>query len=195
MKRKKIILTVLLAAAGAAAVIIIVLAVQMGGPSLPSFIVWKEKTFSADADADGKEDAFALKGRRLRITAGTVPDKAVYETEQDIFVQDAFAADLDHDGVPEVILLTWRRGSFGNSKPFWIEEDDDSYSQHIFIYHYENGGLTQVWLSSDIGTGVREMSVDENARIHLISEAGNESLWAWEDWGLRACEMQGPAAD
>ncbi len=103
-------------------------------------------------------------------------------------VQDSLYADIDRDGQDEKIVLLWKKGRFGKHRPFWIKEDEEEISQHIFIYDVlENGELRQKWFASDIGREVVRMKmIGNNADVLLLEDKeGNNTLWRWESWGLK----------
>ena len=62
-----------------------------------------------------------------------------WENKEGWKVSDYFIDDIDHDGEDEVVILFWRRGSFGPSKPFWVEKDEKTWSQHIGIEMQDDG--------------------------------------------------------
>lgn len=125
-----------------------------GGFSLPRWVEWSNKTFT---DASGQYEVI-LKRRTVKVNY----DNSVIWTAQDkidgIKVQDAMFCDIDGDGADELILLCWKVGRFGNSKPFWVEEDEKSWSQHIFVYSCNGDKIKPKWMSSYIGVDVAEMS-------------------------------------
>ncbi len=108
-------------------------------------------------------------------------------------IQDTIYADIDRDGDDEKIVLLWKKGRFGKHRPFWIKEDEDTYSQHIFIYDVLNDGtLKQKWFASDIGREVVRMKIiGKNADTLLLEDTeGNNTLWRWGSWGLKNVENE-----
>ena len=64
----------------------------------------------------------------MTLDRGRVTVTAAGETWQpdpDTRVQDALTADMDRDGEAELLLLTWRQGRYGESRPFWVTEAED----------------------------------------------------------------------
>ena len=45
----------------------------------------------------------------------------VWTSPKDLRVQQALSCDIDHDGQDELVLLCWRIGRYGKSKPFWVD--------------------------------------------------------------------------
>lgn len=178
-----------------------------GGYSLPRWIDWKSGIFP---DASGQYE-ITLKHR----TAKVIYDNSViWTTPKDIKVQDAVPCDIDGDGADELVLLCWKIGRFGTSKPFWVEEDEKTWSQHIFVYSCNGETVKPKWMSSYIGIDVATMSVagrsgqqpgstaaesgiDGNRagitarnnrnfrqRLLLTDTEGNVGSWVWDSWGF-----------
>ncbi len=103
-------------------------------------------------------------------------------------IQDTLYTDIDKDGRDDKIVLLWKRGRFGKHRPFWVKEDEEELSQHIFIYDVlENGELRQKWFASDIGREVKRMKIigPDKATLLLEDTKGNNTLWRWESFGLK----------
>ena len=142
------------------------------GHYLPGWIEWSNKTFT---DASGQYEV-VLKRRTVEVYC----DSDVIWTAQDGFdaikVQDAMFCDIDGNGADELILLCWKVGRFGNSKPFWVEEDEQTWSQHIFVYSCDGDKVKPKWMSSYIGVDVAEMSVRGGA-ILSADDRGVQSAY------------------
>ena len=142
-----------------------------GGHFLPRWIEWSNKTFT---DASGRYEV-VLKRRTIEVYC----DSSVIWTTRDgidaIKVQDAMFCDIDGDGADELILLCWKTGRFGTSRPFWVKEDEESWSQHIFVYSCQGDKIKPKWMSSYIGADIAEMSVRERA-VQPLSGSGNQSV-------------------
>ncbi|WP_126513834.1 FG-GAP repeat domain-containing protein [Slackia heliotrinireducens] len=169
---------------GALAAVLVAVGVAVlvhAGLLLPSWVDWNAAQVEADLDGDGAEEVLGLSGRRMQVVE---TDGSVSQAPQEWKVSDAFAVDVDGDGLLEVVALVWKRGSFGPSRPFWIEKDNQGYSQHVFVLRYADGGFDQVWLSSDIRMDARKAWFDDDARLHLVTLDGQESIWTWGEWGF-----------
>lgn len=165
-----------------------------GGYSLPRWIDWKSGSFS---DVSGQYE-ITLKRR----TVNVVYDSGViFATPQDVKVQDAMFCDIDGDGADELVLLCWKVGRFGTSKPFWVEEDEKTWSQHIFVYTCNGKTVKPKWMSSYIGVDVVTMSAQDRSgqqasdaaarnnknlrqRLLLTDTEGKVSSWIWDSWGF-----------
>ena len=159
------------------------------GSFLPSWVSWEERETSCDLDLDGAEETVVLAGKALTVVDG----EASCESDGGWLVQDVAVGDIDRDGAPELVSLVWKRGSFGEHRPFWVEDDSLEFSQHVFIHRYANGELQPVWMSSALGIEVKNMNLDDGQRLLLVGPDGHQTLWAWGSWGLTLVE-EGDAA-
>ena len=191
---KKILRMAALLAAGGVIVLLLRLVWSDNYP-VPRWVDWKSKTFS---DISGQYEA-VLKNRALKVI---YDNDVIWETPKDIRVQDAMSCDIDGDGTDELILLCWKIGRFGTSRPYWVEEDEENWSQHIFVYSCEGGTVKPKWMSSYIGVDVAKMAasergdtpaygmtehgttVEQHQRLLLTDTDGKMSSWLWESWGF-----------
>lgn len=107
-------------------------------------------------------------------------------------VQDFLTGDVNHDGMTELLLLTWRRGNYGPSKPFWVEQNStDSYTQHIFIYQWdtEKNTVAPIWMSSRLAPQVTHWAMTEDFNLEITTPAGEDTLWGWRSWGLERLDI------
>lgn len=162
----------------------------LAGRFLPSWVEWNNEEFACDLNGDGQLEAVRLSDRKLSI----FEDGQLACTSRDgWFVSDVFVGDLDSDGVQEIVCLTWKRGSYGPYRPFWVDHDSLDFSQHVFIFHYEDGSLKDDWLSSDIGMQVERASLDSHMRLHLHTHDDQDYLCEWEEWGLTYVDEDNPS--
>ena len=183
MTRKKIAILIIVLAALAAGIVFGMQQMRRQGSFLPSFITWKEKEESLDFTGDGQPETFLLKDRTFTLSASD--EKVLFESEEGWKVSDYLTGDIDRDGSEDLLLLVWRIGNYGPNRPFWEEEKDETdYTQHIFIYCYQNDRVKPVWMSSDTGISIKDWSLDPDGTLHLFDDTGNESLWFWDNWGL-----------
>ena len=127
-----------------------------GGYFLPRWVDWKNKTFS---DVSGQYE-ITLKRRKVKVL---YDNSVVWTSSKDIKVQDTLPLDVDGDGADELVLLCWKTGRFGTSKPFWVEEDEKTWSQHIFVYTCNGETVKPKWMSSYIGVDVVTMSMKDRS--------------------------------
>lgn len=166
-------------AAGLLAAIALWLCLRPGNEP-PRWVPWQERTLTAG------ERTVSLTGRRVTVTAA---GETLWQSEPDTLVQDALAADIDRDGAPELLLLTWRQGRYGSSRPFWAEEDEAAWTQRIDIY--DLGERVQPrWMASDIGLEAAGWRFSETARLVITDRTGTESAWDWLSWGLERIALE-----
>ena len=201
-----------IAAITVAAIFCVLIAVKImydNGAFLPGWVTWESKkidipgvgTFVLERGAltyasEENRNASDSSGH-LTIDDGT---DAVSLTDKSLKVSDILIYDVDGDGDEELVSLLWKRGKFCNRKPFWME-NDDKWSQHIFIYDINPDGdkiIRQKWCTSEIGRDVlrwRILDKDENLRLKkdpkintlLIEDRnGGVTLWVWDSFGLKS---------
>lgn len=153
-----------------------------GGGFLPRWVDWAGKTFSAQAGAY----EIQLSHKSVTVSHRDVP---VWHSPKEILVQDALSVDIDNDDAEELILLCWKRGRYGRLRPFWVEKDERSWSQHIFVYEYTKEGLRPQWMSSYIGLDVAHIAAAQRRaapfyRLLLTTPDGALTSWFWDSWGF-----------
>ena len=78
-------------------------------------------------------------------------EEILWESPKEVKIQQALWADVDNDGKEELVLLCWKKGRYGKSRPFWVERDEKKWSQHLFVYEYDQGVIRSKWMSSYLG--------------------------------------------
>lgn len=102
------------------------------GAFLPVWISWQ-----SGAVTDGQSECeILLRDRRVTVQRR---EEILWESPKEVKVQQALWADVDNDGKEELVLLCWKKGRYGKSRPFWVERDEKKWSQHLFVYEYEIG--------------------------------------------------------
>lgn len=161
----------------------------------PRWVDWQQRSFPV---GDGK--TAVLEKRTLKIFSDTDPKQVLWQSEKGWQVQDAFTADLDLDGEPEVGVLLWKIGRYGEHRPYWVTEDETVYSQHIFIYDVVRPSgetedlakvLKPIWFASDIGREVHSLSLitgEDIPVVALTDEQGEVTHWIWRSFGLKNVE-------
>lgn len=175
-----------------------------GGGFLPRWITWENETFW---DASRQYEVILTHKKVDVRLSGDV----VWTSPKDLRVHQALSCDIDHDGQDELVLLCWRIGRYGKSKPFWVEENERKWSQHIAVYEYNEGNVRPKWMSSYIGFDVEEIAGGNRAayvraagdevseheregsqtagqrlqnRLFLTDREGKVTCWFWDSWGF-----------
>ena len=154
---------------------------------IPGWVTWEKRQIK---DVTGEYEV-TLSSRAVSVSRS--PDqKIIWKSQKGVKVQDVLSCDIDGDGNDELILLCWKRGRFGKYKPFWIEEDEKEWSQHIFVYRYIEDQLAPMWMSSYIGQDVVKINAkpDSKQKYYLIltDRNGKNSNWVWNYWGFELFE-------
>lgn len=131
--------------------------------------------------ADGTSVSLALAKARFTATDGSSP---AWESEPGWHVQDYLTMDIDRDDAAELLLLVWRRGNYGPSRPFWVKHNDTQWSQHIFIYDRRDGIFVPQWMSSQLRPKVVRWAVASTDELFILTPDGDKTLWQWGQWGL-----------
>ena len=190
--RKRRIAAAIAAVAAAAAIAAVFCGLWASGAFLPSWTAWDSFSLEIDLDKDGDAETMVLADRHLAIRDAEGAE--AYRSPDEWHVFDATAADIDRDGALETVALVWKRGSFGEARPFWIEKNDEEFSQHIFVFRYGDGALEPVWMSSAVDFEIRGGYVDERERLHIEQPDGGEILLEWDSWGFAFLDESAQAA-
>ncbi len=140
----------------------------------PAWVSWEEGQLPGTPE-------LRVEDRTLTIWEG---DALLWETEPGIQVQDVLREDLDRDGGEEILVLCWRRGTYGPNRPFWVKENPRHWSQHIFIYRWTGEEMKPLWMASELGRQVESWTFDPVRRLVLTDRQGRTTAWDWRDWGL-----------
>ena len=171
------------------------------GAFLPRWIIWQEKeeiygfseTDTENTDEklwtnESKDESnlnqlkFILKNKRLELDKDNT---VLWTSPKYILVQDFLWCDINHDNKAELVILCWRIGRYGNAKPYWVENDEHTWSQHIYIYELrDNEEIHPIWMASDIGMDVKDWSFDDIDRLVITETSGRRTSWDWVSWGL-----------
>jgi len=135
-----------------------------------------EKGLSLISNHSGKIEAFDENG------------EAFWSGEESWTVQDVLWEDVDNDNKEELLLLVWKKGRYGQAKPFWVKNDEIKQSQHIFIYDWDENKkrFDPLWMASDILVDAKNLYFDkENKNLFIEDINGKETVWKWDQWGLK----------
>lgn len=173
---------------------------------------WKDGVFSREAnfvpkskyafmqsavnsDNDSIVERFSLKKGRLTISKGL---KTIWKSPSDWQIDSYFIADSTNDGNININLSLWKPGSFGTSKPFWVEKNDMSIKNHFFVYSLVDNEIKMEWGSSNLAKPNCEFQladIDEDGKNDLIVIEGEYqdnascsgeyiAVWKWGQWGF-----------
>ena len=154
------------------------------GAFLPRWIIWQEKEeiYGFSEISNLNQLKFILKNKRLELDKDNT---VLWTSPKDILVQDFLWCDINHDNKAELLILCWRIGRYGNAKPYWVENDEHTWSQHIYIYELrDDEEIHPIWMASDIGMDVKDWSFDDIDRLVITETSGRRTSWDWVSWGL-----------
>ena len=148
---------------------------------LPGWIRW-ESCQVQDVSGDYE---LTLNRRKVDIT---YKGALVFTTPEKVKVQSLLCSDIDGDGAEEFVLLCWKRGRYGEHKPFWVKRDEWQWSQHIFVYEGMEGKVRPKWMSSYIGQDVTKLEGalfhTDRERLLLTDREGKVNAYVWEGFGF-----------
>lgn len=155
--------------------------------------------FTRDLDNNGKIENYLLEKGQLTVREG---NRLLWKTSEDWTIQSCHTADADNDGFEELLLVLWKKGSFGSSRPMWQKGKDDAYSNHLFLYRLVSGKIKPVWCSSAlvhpiINLEVQDINQDGKNELKVVEgpSAGpaynlrqqfsrRSTNWVWQGWGF-----------
>lgn len=162
-------------------------------PGIPDWVKWEE---GVSADATGQYE-IVLHGKKVCVTylADVKYDtRVIWTSQQEVKVQKALSCDIDNDGADELVLLCWKKGRYGEHKPFWVEADEDTWSQHLFVYEYNAGKISPKWMSSYLGQDIADVTSNNKAAPDMClwfrSPDDEMSSWKWDSWGFTRLDTE-----
>ncbi len=161
---------------------------------LPPWVEWESGTYYSHCG----EYEISLDKKTVRVLRDHV---CIWTSPEGVKVQQALSCDIDNDSRDELILLCWKKGRYGRHRPFWVEEDEEEWSQHIFVYAYGEGEVRPRWMSSYIGQDVANMAAgsredrmpgqtEQFNHLWLTDPEGKISCWTWDFWGFTREETE-----
>jgi len=153
------------------------------------------KQSSGDLDENSIGEVYFLDKGRLTIQENS---QVVWQSPGDWWIDDFVLADSTNDGVVDLNLSVWKAGSYGETKPFWVEENDWSIKNHFFVFNLQAGKVKPVWQSSNLVRQNQELAIvdvnndGKNELIVLEKDYPDQercqnnylAVWQWSDWGF-----------
>lgn len=181
-----------------AAIITLLLVVILG---LAVSYKWgaSSQSIYGDIDGNGSREMYVLKNQQLKVFEN---NRQLWQTPREWQVKQVRLADADNDKQTELLLVIWKKGSFGKSKPFWFTGPDDKYTCHLFLYRLRSGRMKELWCSSALqypiinlevkdsdADGLNELNVREGPETGFAYPLRQlffhqDTKWIWKDWGF-----------
>ncbi|HHT72030.1 MAG TPA: hypothetical protein GX016_10800 [Firmicutes bacterium] len=150
------------------------------------------KTQYGDLNQDGTVEKYLLQDGQLVIRVASVD---IWVSPDDWWVDNFVLGDANNDGICDLSLSVWKAGSFGPCKPFWVEEDDRSIKNHLFIFKLVGNMVKPLWQSSNLDRPNYEIwlgDVDGDGKNELVTLEGDYTdcqhrqigVWKWNGWGF-----------
>lgn len=129
------------------------------------------------------------------ITKNTqLPPKLSLDDELD--VEEVILGDFTNNGTEDVGIYLWKVGNYGDSLPFWVEENDKSYMQHLYIIERTGPkSYKSVWNSSNLPyynlkTYLTDIDKDGLNEIIVLEQPYDSAhktvaMWQWDNWGFK----------
>ncbi len=161
-----------------------------------------EQVRQADLDQDDRLETYLLKGLRLTVTED---GRVIWQSPADWRVAQFVLADSNNDGLVDLNMVVWKRGSFGAYRPFWFKGEDRAYCNHLYVFDLSRGQIKPVWMSSGleapiISLNIRDVDGDGSNELAVVEQppgtadkdtapAGKPACirltyWRWDVWGF-----------
>ena len=154
---------------------------------IPSWVIWEDSVF---LDASGKYE-IELKNKKVSVKWDINAENdtgVIWDSPTEVKVQKVLSCDIDNDKTDELVLLCWKKGRYGEHKPFWVEKDEDTWSQHLYVYEYNSEKISPKWMSSYIGQDVADITFNGKeapyTRLWFRAPDDQMSSWMWDSWGF-----------
>lgn len=156
-----------------------------------------EQSATYDLNLDGLMETYHLAHGKLSITQ---PDSIDWISPPEWDIKSFVLDDVTGDGRAELLMVLWKRGSFGSHKPLWSEQNDNNFSCHLFVYQLINNNLKPRWCSSALDKPIKSLEIKEDVSGKFLAvEEGYFSTyccghalflgkiysnWTWKQWGF-----------
>ncbi len=155
---------------------------------------------AGDLNGDGIDEDYYLQGGTLQVKQG---GRRLWVSPPEWKVQQFLLAEVTNDGQQDLVMVLWKKGSFGPHRPFWHRGKDNAYTNHLFVYNLLDQHFHPVWCSSALdypiarleimdinGDGQNELEADEQSpwlqRVFL--QKTPPTVWQWQQWGFYRLE-------
>ena len=156
--------------------------VQAGHLIVPAWVTWESTELEVDFDGNGSPKRVTLDSGSLAVSAAD--GTSLYQTPDDWRVARVSVGDVDQNGADELLMLTWRRGNYGTSRPFWETGIDLRMTEHLYVLEMRDGAMVPKWMSHELGAPVASVTVQDDGTVVLTTTDGVDTTWCWEGFGF-----------
>ena len=157
---------------------------------------------TGDLDDDGLVEEYILDNHCLIVREN---DQIIWQSPKDWSIDSFVLGDADNDKTVNLVISLWKKGSFGQIKPFWFQGEDKSYKNHLFVLKLTDNTFRPLWFSSDLDRPIVSFAiidVDSESLNELVVEQGKYRkiwgeryaldtkapletvIWQWQEWGF-----------
>lgn len=147
--------------------------------------------FLEDLDNDGNFERGKIQNQKLQIVSN---EKTIFESDPEWKVVEVLAGEFKNNQEKQFAVLFWKKGNYGESKPFWVDENDDSYKMHLFLYKYQDQKVSAIWQSSNLPaqnlrTRLFDLDLNGKKELFVIQKPYQKdqlkiTSWSWSGWGF-----------
>lgn len=158
---------------------------------------------TGDLNGNGVQETYSMYKHRMTVMEGSAQ---LWKSPEKYSIDSFSLGDVDNDGIENLVISLWKRGSFGEMKPFWHTKKDNDYKNHLFVYKLDQYKIKQVWCSSNLDRPIisfeiadtnkdslKELIVIEGQYRKIFgSKYGLDSksktrtaVWEWNKWGFQ----------
>jgi hypothetical protein len=136
--------------------------------------------------------------------------EALWRSNDEWWVDDFRLGDVDGDGNEDFLMSLWKSYRFGNAHPAWLENDDETVRNHLFLYSVSEGAVYPIWCSSSLPRPLYRFELDPSGRVTPVSSgmllrtdegeyqedfsqtAATAYVYAWQGWGFVEVDIAPP---
>lgn len=149
----------------------------------------KSQVWQADLNNNGIDENYSLYRQQVTVQEGS---ETIWQSPKDWQIGQILIGDVTNDGCQELVLLLWKHGSYGPSKPVWAEGEDTALSNHLFVYSLIEDHLKQVWCSSAISEPLCDLQIitdPQDGQNYLTARKNKfgprDTVYLkWDEWGF-----------
>lgn len=157
----------------------------VNGYLLPGWIIWQEKEIVIPGNPGHLTGTLVLKNRRILYQRD---GETVWQSDPAWKISDMEVCDLDHDGWPEALALSWTQGDYGDYHPIYENPNMFFYTQRFYVFDLEETALKPQFMSSRLRPEAHAWQVSDTGEVSLTDKAGKTTVWVWKSWGMKIKE-------